>query len=153
MKKICCFSGHRDLSPETYEKVFINVLNTIERLYDEGFRIFRAGGAIGFDRVAADAVLSLRQKKGDVELHIYVPCLEQNKFFSKEENEHYLAQINSADKIMTVSQHYTKWCMAARNRALVDGSDALICYLRKNSGGTAYTVDYAIKQEKRVIRL
>ena len=153
MEKICCFSGHRELSPETEEIIFINVLNTIERLYEEGFRIFKAGGAMGFDRVAADAVLALRQKHGDAQLHIYVPCLEQNKYFSKEENEHYLAQLNAADKIMCISEHNTRWCMHQRNRALVDGSDALICYLRKNTGGTAYTVDYAIKQEKRVIRL
>lgn len=153
MEKICCFSGHRDLSPETEEIVFVNVLNTIEKLYNEGFRIFRTGGAMGFDRIAADAVLALRQKHSDVQLHIYVPCLEQNKFFSSEENKHYIAQINSADKIMCISEHYTKWCMQQRNRALVDGSDALVCYLRKNSGGTAYTVNYAIKQNKHVIRL
>ena len=128
-------------------------MNTIERLYSEGFHIFRAGGAIGFDRIAADAVLALRQKHSDVQLHIFVPCLEQNKYFSKEENEHYMAQIKGADKIMCISEHYTQWCMHQRNRALVDGAEVLVCYLRKNSGGTAYTVNYAIKHEKRVIRL
>lgn len=153
MEKICCFSGHRDIYPEIEQEVFINVLNTIERLYDEGFRIFRAGGAVGFDRVAADAVIALRQKHNDVKFHVYIPCLDQNKFFSKEENEHYLAQMRCADKVMCMRKTYQKGCMAERNRALVDGSDALVCYLRKNSGGTAYTVNYATEQNKRLIRL
>ncbi len=153
LEKICCFSGHRDISPETEEIVFVNVLNTIEKLYEEGYRIFKAGGAIGFDRIAADAVIALRQKHSDVELHVYIPCLDQNKFFSESENEHYLAQMRSANKVMCMRKSYTKGCMYERNRALVDGSDTLICYLRKNSGGTAYTVNYAIEQNKHVIRL
>lgn len=139
--------------PEDEEIIFINVLNTIERLYSEGFRIFIAGGAMGFDRIAADAVLALRRKHSDVQLHIYVPCLDQNKYFSDEENEHYLAQINSADKIMCLYKTYTKGCMHERNRAMVNASEALVCYLRKNSGGTAYTVNYAIKKDLHVIRL
>lgn len=153
MEKICCFSGHRDISPDIVDEVFTNVLNAIERLYNEGFRVFRAGGAIGFDRIAADAVLALRQKHSDVQLHVYIPCLDQNKFFPSEENEHYLAQMRCADKIMCMHERYQKGCMAERNRALVDGSDALVCYLRKNSGGTAYTVNYAIEKQKRLIRL
>lgn len=153
MEKICCFSGHRSIAPEDEEIVFVNVLNTIEKLYNEGFRIFRTGGAMGFDRIAADAVLALRQKHSDAELHVYMPCLDQNKFFSEAENEHYLAQMRSANKVMCMRKTYTKGCMYERNRALVDGSDALVCYLRKNSGGTAYTVNYAIKQNKHVIRL
>ena len=153
MEKICCFSGHRDLSPETDDIVFINVMNTIERLYDEGFRIFRTGGAVGFDRVAADAVLALRQKHSDVKLHVYIPCLDQNKYFSESENQHYLAQMRSADKVLCMRESYTNGCMHERNRALVDGSDALVCFLRTNSGGTAYTVNYAIENQKRLIRL
>ena len=153
LEKICCFSGHREISPESEEIVFVNVMNTIEKLYNEGFRVFRAGGAIGFDRIAADAVLALRQKHSDVQLHVYIPCLDQNKYFSKEENEHYLAQARAADKVMCLYKTYQKGCMLERNRALVNGADALVCYLRKNTGGTAYTVNYAISNNLRVIRL
>lgn len=153
MEKICCFTGHRDISPETEQEIFINTLNAIERLYNEGFRIFRAGGAVGFDRIAADAVLALRQKHSDVELHVYIPCLDQNKFFHESENDHYLAQVRSANKVMCMHKTYTKGCMLERNRAMVSGAEVCVAYLRKNSGGTAYTVNYAIENGLRVIRL
>ena len=153
LEKVCCFSGHRDVSPESEEIVFINVMNAIEKLYNEGFRVFRAGGAVGFDRIAADAVLALRQKHSDVQLHIYIPCLDQNKYFSESENEHYLAQARAADTVMCLYKTYQKGCMHERNKALVNGADALVCYLRKNTGGTAYTVNYAISNNLRVIRL
>ncbi len=51
------------------------------------------------------------------------------------------------------SQEYTKGCMFKRNRHLVDNSSVCICYLTKNNGGTAYTVDYAEKQGLEVINL
>ena len=153
LEKICCFTGHRNIDERIMDELFSELYKTIEGLAKQGFRIFRAGGAVGFDRLAADAVLALRQKNPEIELHIFVPCLDQNKFFSKEENEYYMAQINSADKIMCISETYTKDCMLMRNRAMVEGADACICYLRRQSGGTAYTVRYAEKQNCRVIRL
>lgn len=153
MEKICCFTGHRDIPESESEQLFERLYRAIEELADEGFCIFRAGGAVGFDRLAADAVIALRQKRPNIKLYIYVPCLEQNKFFSQEENEHYIAQIKSADKILCISEKYYKGCMQDRNRALVNGSDACICYLRKSVGGTAFTVNYAEKQNCRIIRL
>ena len=41
--------------------------------------------------------------------------------------------------------------MYMRNRALVDGSDVVIAYLKHGKGGTAYTCRYAEKQGVRVI--
>ena len=48
---------------------------------------------------------------------------------------------------------YTDDCMLARNRHLIGGSAYLICYLREQHGGTAYTVDYANRQGIQIIRL
>ena len=36
--------------------------------------------------------------------------------------------------------------MFKRNRHLIDNSSLCICYLTKNSGGTAFTVNYALKK-------
>ena len=153
MEKICCFTGHRNIPDNLSDELFEKLYKTISQLASEGFCIFRAGGAVGFDRLAADAVLALRQKNPSIKLHIYVPCLDQNKYFSPEENDYYMAQIKSADKIMCISKTYTKGCMLQRNRAMVDGADACICYLRKAQGGTAYTVKYAEQKNCRVIHL
>ena len=47
---------------------------------------------------------------------------------------------------MTVSPRYTHYCMLQRNRYLVDHSSRLVCYLIRDTGGTAYTVRYALQQ-------
>ena len=52
-----------------------------------------------------------------------------------------------------VSRQYTRGCMHERNRHLVDNSSVCVCYLNRESGGTAYTVDYAEKQGLEVINL
>ncbi len=153
MEKICCFTGHRNIPKEIEEELFCELYSTIDTLSCEGYTIFRAGGAVGFDRMAADAVLALRQKNPQIKLHIYVPCIDQNKFFSEDENEYYMAQIKAADKIFCISKSYRKGCMLERNRAMVNGADACVAYVRRESGGSAYTVKYAKEQNCRVISL
>lgn len=44
-------------------------------------------------------------------------------------------------------------CMHRRNRHLVDNSGVCVCYLTRNSGGTAYTVNYAKKQGVNVFNI
>ncbi len=153
MEKICCFTGHRDIPQQISDELFNELYKTLETLVGEGYSIFRAGGAVGFDRLAADAVIALRQKMPHIKLHIYVPCLDQNKFFSKDENEYYMAQLKSADKIFCISKSYYKGCMLERNRAMVNGADACIAYVRRERGGSAYTVKYAKAENCRVINL
>ena len=43
--------------------------------------------------------------------------------------------------------------MHKRNRHLVDNSSVCVSYMTKNTGGTAYTVGYAIKNHVQVINL
>ena len=69
------------------------------------------------------------------------------------ENEKYLFQLNSADKILCISQNYYSGCMLERNRALVNGADVCIAYKRRDEGGTAYTVSYAEKNSVKTIIL
>ena len=51
------------------------------------------------------------------------------------------------------AQQYARGCMHKRNRHLVDNSSVCVCYLNRESGGTAYTVDYAEKQGLEIINL
>lgn len=58
-----------------------------------------------------------------------------------------------ADKVVYTSKEYTRGCMHKRNRHLVDNSSICIAYLTEQSGGTAYTVDYARKNGLIVINI
>ena len=59
--------------------------------------------------------------------------------------------MHSTDKVVWTSEEYIRDCMFKRNRHLVDNSSLCICYLTKNTGGTAYTVRYAKSKGKTVI--
>ena len=104
---------------------------TVEKLILNGYCYFGAGGALGFDTLAAECVLYLKSE----DIAIY----EQIK-----------AQ---ADKVVYTSEEYTRGCMFKRNRHLVDNSSICIAYLTESKGGTAYTVNYAKQKKIQVINL
>ncbi len=43
--------------------------------------------------------------------------------------------------------------MLERNRHLVDCSSVCVCYMYKDTGGTAYTADYAYKKGIEVVNI
>ena len=58
-----------------------------------------------------------------------------------------------ADHVVYTAQQYTRGCMHRRNRYLVDNSGICVCYLTKERGGTAYTVNYAEKHKLEIINI
>lgn len=69
-KNACCFTGHREIPPEDREPLRAALLSEIQRLYAEkGVTEFYTGGARGFDTMAAEAVLKIRETL-PVRLHL-----------------------------------------------------------------------------------
>ena len=60
---------------------------------------------------------------------------------------------SKCDKYVYTSEEYDEQCMMKRNRHLVDYSKFCICYLEKEVGGTAYTVDYAKSRGLKIINI
>lgn len=152
-KRTCCFTGHRSIPPEEREGLAQRLEETIAHLFQRGVRSFVAGGALGFDTLAARAVLRLREEYPDVKLILVLPCLSQTKGWIPEEAAEYERIKSQADKVVYTSQQYTRGCMHKRNRYLVDHSGVCVCYLTKDSGGTAYTVRYAGAHGLEIINL
>ena len=119
----------------------------IIKLIEDGYLYFCAGGALGFDTLAAQTVLDLKSDYPQIQLILVLPCLSQADSWSSAEKVIYEKVRSSADKVVYTSKEYTKGCMHKRNRHLVDNSSACICYLTEDTGGTAYTVKYAKNQE------
>ena len=153
MEKVCCFTGHREINQNERASVTAALRKLLPSLIEQGYRVFKAGGAIGFDMLAAGEVIRLKRNFPDIKLHLFLPCMTQNKYYNEEQNRVYLEQINAADKIFCMSEKYYNGCMQDRNRALVDGSELCIAYIKKESGGTAYTVSHAEKNGVEVVRL
>ena len=108
---------------------------------------------MGFDTLAEKTVLELRKTYPQIKLILVLPCISQAKSWSNTDKEVYEEIKKKADKVVYTSQEYTRGCMHKRNRHLVDNSSVCICYLTKENGGTAYTVNYALKRGLSVINL
>lgn len=149
----CCFSGHRKIPIIIESELKERLENGINYLFERGITTFYAGGALGFDTLAAEAVIRCRKVISDIQLVIVVPCKDQAKFWRLEDSQKYEKILMSADQVICLSDHYFNGCMQQRNRLMVDNSCACICYLTTLSSGTAYTVRYAQTQGVRIYNL
>jgi len=61
----CCFTGHRRIPAGDYEALKKRLAAEIVDLIHQGVRYFGAGGARGFDTIAAQAMLTLRESQAD----------------------------------------------------------------------------------------
>ena len=152
-EKTCCFTGHRDIPSGAYQLVVNKTEEMIERLIKKGYRYFGAGGALGYDTIAALTVLKFKEIYPDVRLILVLPCRNQTRGWSSEDVRIYENIKEQADKVVYISDEYTRGCMHKRNRYLVDNSSVCIAYLTNDKGGTAYTVDYAIKHSTTVFNI
>ena len=60
---------------------------------------FGAGGALGFDTLAAQCVLSLRKRYSHIKLILVLPCTTQTKGWSKDDIAVYEEIKSQADKV------------------------------------------------------
>ncbi len=152
-EKTCCFTGHRDIPEGEYESLMLRTKSEIARLAEMGYTQFIAGGAIGFDTLAARAVLGLKDFYPEIRLHLVIPCKRQDIYWTREQRAEYAEILELADSSECLFDSYTKFCMAVRNRKMIELSSAVIAYYRGGKGGTAMTLDYAKKEALRIIKL
>ena len=150
---ICCFTGHRIIADEALLRLPQLLEETIARLVASGITVFRAGGAVGFDTIAALKVLEQKKKYPFLRLELYLPCRDQAKGWNGVNQSAYRYVMERADSVTFLYETYVHGCMHARNRALVEGADVCVAYCLSETGGTAYTVSYAQKKGLRLIRL
>jgi uncharacterized phage-like protein YoqJ len=152
-ERTVCFTGHRDVKKEHTMMLSSVLEDEIVRQIELGAKVFRAGGALGFDTVAAIKVLELRERYPDIELHLLLPCKDQTRGWNEMCVKTYNYCLERADSVIYVSEKYHRGCMHERNRALVDGSDVCIAYCTKMQGGTYYTCSYAKKYGVEVVNI
>lgn len=150
-----CFTGHRVL-PRTaeIEKRLYSILEKwicIHNVTD-----FYAGGAIGWDTLAAATVIKLREKYPELRLHLVLPCSnrEQTAKWSDAQRREFYRILDLADSAEYVSDRYYNGCMKERNIRLVEYADTC-CFCFWNPGayssGTGQTVRLAKKKQLMII--
>ncbi len=143
IEKSCSFTGHRDIPPYLYGDIRGAVTSEIKRLYSLGVRRFIAGGALGFDMLCAETVLSLKESLKGITLTLAIPCRNHDARWSEADRKVFSDILEKANEVVYVSEEYTKFCMFKRNRYMVDRSLYCISFCTKKSGGSYYTVNYA----------
>ena len=106
-----CFTGHRSVPLMQRGTVRKKLEKTVRGLIGKGYRYFGAGGALGFDTLAAQSVLRLRERYPQIQLILVLPCLNQTRGWPQADIDTYEEIKRCADKVTYTSEHYFQGCM------------------------------------------
>lgn len=145
--KTCCFTGHRNI-PEADEGLLGALIGEeVETLYSFGFDTFLAGGAMGFDTLAARELLRMKNYGGfpGLKLVLVLPYLGQESRWPQTAKMMYEYIKRRADDVIYTGDVYSNGLLLRRNRYMVEHSSYCVAYLERDRsrGGTFYTVKYA----------
>ena len=152
MGKICIFTGHRDVSCDS-DALERALLRQIAALAADGYTDFISGGAMGFDLLAAEAVLALRPLYPDMRLIMILPCDNQDRAYSPGDKARYRALLEQADMVRYTAHDYYRGCMLARDRIMAEAAHHCLCWLTRSTGGTAYTVRQCVLRDVPITNL
>lgn len=146
-RKTCAFTGHRRVGDDV-DVAFLK--ESVQGMIDGGYECFLCGMAMGFDLIAAQIVLELKEDNPKIKLVACVPCPGQEKYYPSAEKKKYAEILQKCDEVLVLSDVYYRGCMHARDRYMVDHCNILLAYDRRHEGGTYYTVGYAVEKNKKI---
>lgn len=157
----CCFTGHRPTKlPWHYHEsdprclaLKDRIRTAVEIAYEQGYRHFLCGMAQGCDLYFCEAVMALREQHPDVTIEAAIPCPTQADSWPAAQRERYERLVAACDYETMVSSAYSSSCMLRRDRYMVDHASLLIAAFDGSSGGTRYTVQYALKRGLSIVDL
>ncbi|MBQ8858817.1 MAG: DUF1273 family protein [Clostridia bacterium] len=149
----CCFTGHRHIPLAELAPLTAQLDVALAEAYAAGCRAFYAGGAMGFDNLAAARTLLLREAHPDVTLHLLLPCRDQTRGWPREEAARLDELRARCDGYRYVNEAYSSTAMYERNMALVASAEHCIAYLRRYASGTGQTYRAAARAGLTLINL
>ncbi len=102
----CCFTGHRNISESRRFQIEQRLEKEIAHLIHQGVDCFLAGGALGFDTMAALAVLNFRNKYPGIQLILVLPCENQTDGWNGQDIKTYNQIREQADRVVYASEQY-----------------------------------------------
>lgn len=144
--RACCGFGHR----EVFENISEQLYMTLFQIAEQGCKTFYTGGMGDFDKLFSSAVRSVKSIFSDIKLVCVKP------YMTKEINEmgDYLYSIYDDIIIPTelADVHY-KAIITKRNQLMINWSNIVLSYIKRNYGGAFQAIEYAERQNKTVINL
>jgi uncharacterized phage-like protein YoqJ len=129
------------------------IADAVDSAYEEGYRHFLCGMAMGCDLYFCECVLALRARRAGVTVEAAIPCPTQSDDWPDAQRARYRALVAACDYETLVSAAYSPACMQRRNRYLVDHASLLIAAYDGTAGGTRYTVEYALRRGVSIVDL
>jgi len=154
-QQTACFTGHRQMR-EPIAEVESRLTKVVEDLIQTGYLYFGAGGARGFDALAAEVVLKLKKQYEKIHLILVLPFdkqYEHERNWTQAEIGQYCRLKAQASKVVILSSEYSSGIYYRRNRHLVDNSSICIAYMTRGNSGTSYTVNYATEKRLQVVNI
>lgn len=147
------FTGHRKITSDI-RVLKSNLLQEIENQYQQGYRTFMSGMAMGFDLLSAECVLEMREKYTDIKLICVIPFSTQYKMYNNLDRARWSIITIKADDCRYISETYFKMCFFFRNEYLVNHSSKIIAYFDGQfKSGTAQTIRRAEANSLPIINL
>ena len=139
---MCTCFGHR----ETY-KDFSRVLSELleDLILNQGVVEFWTGGMGNFDGSFSAAVRGLKRKYPDIKLILIKPYFSNELNTNKEYYEYTYDDVVIPDVLVGV---HPKSAITKRNRWMVENSDFIVTYVRRDHGGAFEAKKYAAKLDK-----
>ena len=103
INQTCCFTGHRRIPLDQLESVTQRLRDAVIASIKDGYLYFGAGGALGFDTLAAQTVLNLKKDYPQIKLILVLPCRTQTRGWKQEDIEEYNRIMKGADKVVYTS--------------------------------------------------
>ena len=152
--KTCCFTGHRPENlPVDYEELYIQLDAAIRQAVSDGYDTFLTGMAKGFDMIAGDAVLRMKNHGFPLRLICAVPYKGFGEHIRDEWRNISQTLFSQADAVEYISPKSHPGCYQLRNQWMIDHSCRVIAYSANLESGTQNTIRYAEKKNIPVTNL
>lgn len=154
----CCFTGYRpqklpfkSMDSEDYKKFENALISEILAVCGEGCRTFYTGMAMGFDILAAEIILLIKNAYDiPMKLVCVIPFVGQEDTFDDIWKQRYNRVLNACDEKIILSDKYYQGCYQNRNIYMVDNCDYVLTWFNGKAGGTMNTINYAIKKQRHI---
>ncbi len=132
----CCFFGHRDID----ENIEPLLMKAIEQLVEIGVKNFYVGNHGAFDKMVHRVLKRICEENPAVKLTVVLAYLPTKEY----ENSIY------PEGLETVP---LRFAISYRNKWMIEKSDYVIVYVKRNFGGASKFYETAKKKGKRVINI
>ena len=146
MEKACCGFGHR----EVFENISKTISSAVRTAAEQGCKIFYTGAMGRFDEMFSSEVRFLKKAYPNIKLICVMPYMT-NEINTQGD---YLYTLYDGILVSTelADVHY-KAAITKRNQWIIQRSELVIVYTRRNFGGAYNAKRYAERMNKGIITI